>query len=106
MAAALVTKRELECAKMLMSGVHGKEAAHRLGVTMKTLAAHIYNLRQKLDVRTASQLTKRLIDLGYVEAGLGVEYSREKIEAAIRVGVEQGMKVAIEAAMNSLAASA
>ncbi|WP_083298071.1 helix-turn-helix transcriptional regulator [Mycolicibacterium grossiae] len=47
-----LTRRELEVLGLLIAGQHNAEAAHRLGVTVRTIATHIEHILTKLDANT------------------------------------------------------
>jgi len=54
--ATLLTRRELEVLKMIVEGNSVKEIAHQLGLSMKTVDTHKFNLMRKLDIHNKVQL--------------------------------------------------
>ena len=51
-----LTPREREVMKLLAEGNSVRQAAGRLGVSMKTVEAHKFNLMRKLDIHNKAQL--------------------------------------------------
>lgn len=52
-----LTKREMECLRLLAVGKTVKEIATLLDLSAKTVEAHKYNLMQKLDLHRATEIT-------------------------------------------------
>lgn len=61
-----LTKRELECARKLVSGNTIKEIAEKLHISSRTAEVHINNIKYKTGCNFKSQLTKKLINLGII----------------------------------------
>ena len=57
----ILTKREKEVFKLLVSGKTTKEIAHDLGISEKTVRNHISNTMQKLGVKGRSQAVVELL---------------------------------------------
>lgn len=57
-----LTKRELEIARLVASGLRNAEVAQQLYLAEKTVAAHLSNIYGKLEVRSRVQLTSWLVD--------------------------------------------
>jgi DNA-binding NarL/FixJ family response regulator len=55
-----LTKRELEIARLVASGLRNAEVAGQLYLAEKTVAAHLSNIYGKLEVRSRVQLASWL----------------------------------------------
>lgn len=55
---AQLTPRERQTIAILMEGVHNKEAAHRLGLSVRTIEMHRANALAKLKVRSIAEVVK------------------------------------------------
>ncbi len=53
-----VTKREEEILKFIAQGLTNNEISDKLGLSIRTVESHRYNLIKKLNLRNASQLVK------------------------------------------------
>ncbi len=53
-----VTKREEEILKLIAQGLTNSEISDKLGLSIRTVESHRYNLIKKLNLRNASQLVK------------------------------------------------
>ena len=62
-----LTKRELECAKKLVSGYTAKEIAENLHLSSRTVEVYINSIKNKTGCHFKSQLTKKLINLGIID---------------------------------------
>jgi two-component system, NarL family, nitrate/nitrite response regulator NarL len=60
--AEVLTSRELEVARTLASGASNKEIANLLGITERTVKAHVGAILEKLDVRDRLQLAMLIRD--------------------------------------------
>jgi DNA-binding CsgD family transcriptional regulator len=60
-----LSTREQECSEFLLKGKSAKETAKILGLSYRTVEAHITNIKRKLGCRKISALVVKLIDLGY-----------------------------------------
>jgi two-component system nitrate/nitrite response regulator NarL len=58
--APALTKRELEAAELIRSGLSDKEIARRLNISLATTKSHVHNLLGKLNVRRRSQVADHL----------------------------------------------
>ena len=63
-----LTPREREVMKLLAEGCSVREAASRLGVSIKTVEAHKFNLMRKLDIHNKAQLVTAAIRKKIVSA--------------------------------------
>lgn len=54
----LLTRREQEVLELLMQGATSREIASTLGLSLKTVESHKFNLMRKLDVHSRSELIK------------------------------------------------
>lgn len=54
----LLTRREQEVLDSLMQGATSREIASALGLSLKTVESHKFNLMRKLDVHSRSELIK------------------------------------------------
>lgn len=59
--AATLTPRERELVQLVAEGLSTKEAAARLGISVKTAETHRVNLMRKLDVHSVSELVRYAI---------------------------------------------
>jgi DNA-binding NarL/FixJ family response regulator len=55
---SLLTRREQEVLDLLMQGATSREIASTLGLSLKTIESHKFNLMRKLDVHSRSELIK------------------------------------------------
>ncbi len=60
-AADLLTTAERRVARVIVGGATTRQAAERLGVSQKTIDAHLQHIYRKLDVRSRSQLVVNLL---------------------------------------------
>jgi len=56
-----LSAREREVLKLLAEGLSVKEVATRLGLSVKTVDVHKYNLMKKIDVHDRAELIKYAI---------------------------------------------
>jgi len=63
-----ITKREAECIKWCIQGKTAGEIAAILNITERTVNAHLDNVKRKLNCYKQSILTRRIIDLGIIDA--------------------------------------
>ncbi len=61
-----LTKREREVARLIAEGNTTKEAAGRLGISVKTLDKHRSHMMQKLGVHDAASVTRYAISVGLI----------------------------------------
>jgi DNA-binding NarL/FixJ family response regulator len=66
--AGRLTPREREILQLIAEGHTSKEAAARLGITVKTVEAHRANIMNKLDLHSASQLVLYAVRNNIVQA--------------------------------------
>ena len=66
---ASITPRELEILEYLSVGLTVKQVAKRLGLSPRTVEAHIAKLYRKLAVRNRVQAISRAVGLGLIEIG-------------------------------------
>lgn len=59
-----LTPREFQCATLLKQGYGYKRVAQKMNISPKTVEKHIIHLKQKLNVRTKSELIIRLMRIG------------------------------------------
>jgi DNA-binding NarL/FixJ family response regulator len=64
---ASVTPRELEVLRFLSQGLTTRQVANRLGVSTRTVEAHVAKMYRKLDVSTRVQALARAGDLRLIE---------------------------------------
>jgi DNA-binding CsgD family transcriptional regulator len=57
----MITKREKEVVEWLIRGLIIKEIAVKLGVTERTVKAHIINARTRIGARTTAQLVAKYV---------------------------------------------
>lgn len=61
-----LSTREREILQLIAEGRPGKEIAHVLKISIKTVAFHRENIKRKLGLRTTAALTKHAIEQGLV----------------------------------------
>lgn len=61
-----LSTREREILQLIAEGRAGKEIAHVLAISIKTVAFHRENLKRKLGLRTTAELTKHAIEQGLI----------------------------------------
>ncbi len=66
---ASVTSRELEILEYVALGLTVKQVASRLGLSPRTVEAHIAKLYRKLGVKNRVQAVSRAVSLGIIELG-------------------------------------
>ncbi|MBK5256236.1 MAG: response regulator transcription factor, partial [Vicinamibacteria bacterium] len=71
----LLTDREREVMKLLADGFSSKELANRLGLSVKTVDAHKYNLMRKLEIHNRADLVKyaikkKLVHVSVIDEGV------------------------------------
>jgi DNA-binding CsgD family transcriptional regulator len=55
----MITKREKEVVEWLIRGLILKEIADKLGISKRTVVAHIINARARIGARTTAQLVAK-----------------------------------------------
>jgi DNA-binding NarL/FixJ family response regulator len=65
--ADLLTSREREVLQYVARGLLQKQIARRMGVSVKTVQAHVANLMEKLDIHDRVELARFAIREGFVE---------------------------------------
>lgn len=68
-AEAIITPRELEILEFVSLGLTVKQVATRLGLSPRTVEAHIAKLYRKLGVRNRVQAISRAVSLGLIRMG-------------------------------------
>ncbi|MBV9917279.1 MAG: helix-turn-helix transcriptional regulator, partial [Solirubrobacterales bacterium] len=66
-----LSPQELQIARMAASGLSNREISHRLYLSPRTIATHLYRLFPKLGVTSRWQLRTALEAVGAGEGGLG-----------------------------------
>jgi len=61
------TPRELEVIHLVSHGFERKEIAHDLRISVKTVEAHVFNLRRKIGARNSVHALRLLIQSGHVD---------------------------------------
>lgn len=74
-----LTKRELEVLKMLAEGYSQKKIATVLGIKVKTVDVHKYNLMRKLDIHNKAQLVQYAIQKKIVRPAVVKEWPERKL---------------------------
>lgn len=62
-----LTKREIDCAHLVLLGYSAKEMAHRLGISVYTVQIHIKNLKNKLKCNSRSMLVDKILSSDLVK---------------------------------------
>jgi DNA-binding NarL/FixJ family response regulator len=60
--------RELETVGWLVNGLTHRQVAHRMGLTEATVNTYVKRLRAKLSVGNKAELTRKVIELGYLRS--------------------------------------
>jgi DNA-binding NarL/FixJ family response regulator len=68
-AEAKITSRELEILEFVSEGLTVKQVATRLGLSPRTVEAHVARLYRKLGVRNRVQAISRAVSLGLIQIG-------------------------------------
>jgi DNA-binding CsgD family transcriptional regulator len=63
-----LTKREVECIRWCVKGKTADETSIILGISKRTVNAHLDNAKQKLNCYKQSLLVRRILDLGIIDA--------------------------------------
>ena len=61
--------RELETATLIEQGLTHRQVARRMGLTEATVSTYVKRLRAKLKAGNKAELTRRVIELGYLPSG-------------------------------------
>lgn len=59
-----LSKRELDCATLLLHGLTSKEIGSHLSLSYRTIEDYINSLKRKLNARNKSDLIVKLLDHG------------------------------------------
>lgn len=59
-----LSKREIDCAKLLLSGLTSKEIGSHLNLSYRTIEDYISSLKRKFNARNKSDLIVKLLDHG------------------------------------------
>ncbi len=62
-----VTARQKEIGIMLVSGMSRAKISEKLGIALGTIDVHKANLQQRLGVDNLVELTRKAIELGWIE---------------------------------------
>ena len=62
-----LTKREIEVVRLVTEGYKNKEAAEKLGISVKTVETHRSNTMNKLALRNLAELMRYAIQKGIIE---------------------------------------
>jgi DNA-binding NarL/FixJ family response regulator len=65
----VLAPRELETATLLAQGLTHRQISRRMGLTEATVSTYVKRLRGKLGAGNKAELTRRVIELGYVPLG-------------------------------------
>ena len=61
---SVLSKREIEIAQAIKEGLSSKEAAAKLGITLKTVEVHRYNILKKLGLKNTAALVNLMNENG------------------------------------------
>jgi DNA-binding NarL/FixJ family response regulator len=61
-----LSPRELDVVRLIVDGLGNQEIADRLGVSRRTIHAHVANLMRKTNTRTRTQLAVHALRAGIV----------------------------------------
>jgi DNA-binding NarL/FixJ family response regulator len=67
---ARLTAREIEVVQLIAEGKANKEAAEKMGISVKTVEHHRMNLTHKLDIHDTAGLTRYAISAGIIESSV------------------------------------
>lgn len=59
-----LSKRELDCAALLLNGLTSKEIGSHLSLSYRTIEDYINSLKRKLNARNKSELIVKLLNYG------------------------------------------
>lgn len=65
----ILAPRELETATLIAQGLTHRQISRRMGLTEATVSTYVKRLRAKLNVGNKAELTKKVIELGYIPLG-------------------------------------
>lgn len=60
-----LSQREIDCAKLLMQGMSGREISEKLAISQRTVETHLIHLKDKLSCRKKSELVSKLLQNGF-----------------------------------------
>jgi DNA-binding NarL/FixJ family response regulator len=63
----ILTPRECEALTLIALGKSGKEVAHLLGISFRTVVCHRYRISRKLGVHNLADLTRAAIRMGLID---------------------------------------
>lgn len=61
-----LTRREMDCVKLLADGLLNKQIGYELGISHKTVERHIASAKEKLSATSAAHLTAIAITSGLI----------------------------------------
>ena len=63
----VLSKRQLQVLLLICEGLTGKEIAHRLGISPKTVDYHRTGIYRRLRLKTTARLVRYAIRMGLIE---------------------------------------
>ena len=63
------TERELDVLRLIVEGERDADIAERLGITLRTVKAHVQSMKEKTGLRNRTELAVRVRDAGFVIVG-------------------------------------
>ena len=60
------TERELDVLRLIVEGERDSDIADRLGITLRTVKAHVQSMKEKTGLRNRTELAVRVRDAGFV----------------------------------------
>jgi DNA-binding NarL/FixJ family response regulator len=77
LAAPLLTSRETEVLQLIAEGSTNKDAAAKMGISIKTVEKHRHKVMEKLNIHNTAGLTRYAIENGIIECSLQRTTKRE-----------------------------
>jgi len=70
-ASRTLTPRQKEILRLVAQGLTNREVADRLGISVRTVEVHRFNLMRRLKVRNVAQLLRQALILGLLPKSFG-----------------------------------
>jgi DNA-binding CsgD family transcriptional regulator len=99
----LPTMREVAISDLLSKGMTHKEIGNELGIAEKTVAAHMFNLHQKIGAKTGAHTVALMAMLGYIslgDASPGSAHMRARVADAVTAAMESIVSRVVETIEN------
>jgi DNA-binding NarL/FixJ family response regulator len=67
-------RREIETLRFVAAGLTHRQISRRMGLTESSVSTYVKRIRTKLDAGNKAELTRRAIELGYLDDGIEEEH--------------------------------